>query len=431
MVLGVPSSATASTSDVQMEIAIQQLVHHPNLIRIKKLLIYVCWQTWESNLERIHAVDLQELIYTLKSIAPTLEHLQTQLVTAASSLNKAAEYRLVVDQILEQLRCFYERSSADVSPTQRTESVAQSLANHPQSLRIKKLLILVAHQQWMTDRRQLDAVNLVSLVEAMGQLANTIEELQQILTYRVKKLSKVAEYALVAEQIVIAFQEWYIQQSLELKRESSLETRLNSEATQYFPNTVSSTVSPTVSPLTTLSSKALPTLIESKIEPKTESKVKSDIHQSSIEAESIAAPRSRKIPKSANLSNLFDIRLELMRYANPFRVKILLFSLLHETFQHTTEQNLMIKNHELDDLLRLTLQTHSSMPSLTTRLLYIARSLDEPSEYTQIAQTFIRAVEPLYSQNSASPTAVFTAEPETSYLAPIATDGSATRPNGL
>jgi hypothetical protein len=361
MVLGVPPLVNSSVPSAQLDEAIQSLAEQPNITRIKKLLVYACTQTWESDPHRLDAVHLHELVQTLFSIAPTAEHLQVHLTSVANSLNKATEYLAVANQIITQLHSVYLAAPAEsVARTQPSYlSVAQKLEADPQSLRIKKLLILVSKKQWIADRHQLDRMSMADLVQAVCQLAPTLDNLQQVLANRVKKLSKAAEYSLIAERLVLNFCECYEAKPLALEN--------TSEATQYLTELVGRSNSST------------------------------KVGQSC--QESIQLPKSptqNSIQKPLALPDLFDLRLEIMRYANPFRTKILLFSLLHEPFQHTSEHNLMIKNHELDDLLRLTIQTHPSAHLLEANLLKVLKSLDEPNEYHQIIKTIMHIVASIY-----------------------------------
>ena len=100
------------------------------------------------------------------------------------------------------------------------------------------------------------------------------------------------------------------------------------------------------------------------------------------------------IVQQGDLSDLFDLRLELMRSVNPFKVKILLFSVLHETFQPGQEQ--MLKSYELDDLLRILLQTHRLLSELSSKLFSAARLLSDPADYFQVAQAVLQATRSFY-----------------------------------
>jgi hypothetical protein len=97
--------------------------------------------------------------------------------------------------------------------------------------------------------------------------------------------------------------------------------------------------------------------------------------------------------------DLFDLRQTVMRYTNPLRAKILLFSLLHYSYRRErTEQAFLLKGYELDKLLERMLQTYDQLPVLTVQLKKIARRLDNPLEYTQTATAILRAVKPLYEE---------------------------------
>lgn len=102
---------------------------------------------------------------------------------------------------------------------------------------------------------------------------------------------------------------------------------------------------------------------------------------------------------SLQMVDLFDLRQTVMRYTNPLRAKILLFSLLHHSYRRErAEQAFLLKGYELDKLLERMLQTYDQLPVLTVQLKKIARRLDNPLEYSQTAAAILRAVKPLYKK---------------------------------
>jgi hypothetical protein len=367
MVLGVSPPANFVISSPQLDAAIQTLSTHPDGIRIKKLLIFACTQTWESNLSKVNDANLHQLIPTLLTIAPTFEQLQTYLIGVAQSLNKAAEYTVIAHQIIASLSLIVsETAPVDSSVQQVYPAIATLLEADPQSLRIKKLLILVSQKQWVSDRQQLDAIDWITLVKTVHRLAPTQDCLHQILTSRVRKLSKAAEYSLIADRIIQEFRTCYAANpaAAEPPPEASdpdateLLTQLNTQSAAC--STLQTAPTPTDQPQT--------------------------------------APRSANLlsSKPSKGLDLFDLRLSLMRYTNPFRAKVLLFSLLHEPFQYTSEHRSMIRNHELDELLKLSIQTHQTVNDLEIDLIKAAAMLDEPDEYQQVARFMIEMVKPIY-----------------------------------
>lgn len=379
MMLGASSQAKQPLSLPWLDEVVRDLIQEPDLVRIKKLLIYACTQTWESNSDRIHATDLYGLLQALLTIAPTPEQLQFVLYKVANSLNKAADYLLIADAVIEPIKQRYpvpvqvtrtdsvpanEQTGNQMSDQNSYQTIAQALHQDPDEFRIRKLLLLSCKNVWMNDRYQLNRLNLSILVQEIHSLAPSIEELQIVLKNRVQKLSKSTEYLLVADKIVQILKPLY----------PTLLTSISNLSSEPINSTKL---------LPTQLSKQLPNQLTRKTQIPTAKRSNSISSRTYFQPESI---------------NWFDLRLEIIRYANPFRTKILLFSLLHELFNQTTEHHLMLKNYPLDELLKLLLQSYKSFTELGINLPQIAKQLDEPEAYRQVAQIILRATQPIYDQ---------------------------------
>jgi hypothetical protein len=107
---------------------------------------------------------------------------------------------------------------------------------------------------------------------------------------------------------------------------------------------------------------------------------------------------------TTDLTDLFDLRQAIIRYANPLRAKILLFALLHQANQRDQdEQALLVRSYELDQLLRRMLQTYQQFPILAGKMQKTARRLADPDEYGQTAIAILRAIKPFYIASSNRP----------------------------
>jgi hypothetical protein len=388
-----PPISPIATSSLMNEV-IQELAQDQNLIRIKKLLLFVCTQNWESNPQRLEQADLQELLQRLMAIAPTLEQLQSQLHSIARSLNKSAEYSLVANAIINRISRLY----LETQPTHRVgtrqrdyETVAQQLSCYSDLSRVKKLLLLASRNVWQTQPEQLNQISLLDLVQEVHSLTPTLESLRAVLENLVKTLSKPIEYADVAERISLAFQPLYL-----VKFSLPIPAALASDATAAME----------VAPLTEagdategLPATATPSVIRSQL--RLQSTGQSAGQFTGQPMSYAATPPELGDVQQGNLSDLFDLRLDLMRLANPFKIKILLFSVLHETFQPGHEQ--MLKNHELDDLLRILLQTHKLLNELESKLFSAARLLPDPTDYFQVAQVVLQTTRSFYTSPIATP----------------------------
>ncbi|MBW4661465.1 MAG: hypothetical protein KME15_22565 [Drouetiella hepatica Uher 2000/2452] len=362
MVLATSILPSHATSFLFTEV-IRDLASDPNSLRIKKLLLFASTQNWENDLRQLEQIDFIDLVGSLLAIAPTLERLQSHIHAIAGSLNKSAEYTLVANTIINRVSRLYLDCPVRASGQKDYEAVIQRLACDPDSLRIKKLLVLASRNIWETDVKRLDDLTFLDLVQEIYSLMPTLESLKAVLDNLAKTLSKQAEYGAIAERVCLIFQPLY-----------SPKLPLASQA--YEPIEMTLTEGMEESSLMQLLREPPIGSVESAMPP--------------AQAAEYAYIRQSLLP------DLFDLRLNIIQSANPLRVKILLFSLLHEVFTPGAEHDLLLKNHELDDLLNILLQTHKLLHELESRLLSTAKSLKEPNDYIQIAQVIVRSLKPLY-----------------------------------
>jgi hypothetical protein len=342
MILGAASSIEPLTVLLPFDEVAQDLAQEQNLIRIKKLLVYICTQVWEGDRHRLDQVKLPDLLQDLRAIAPTSEQLQSRLDTAVRSLSKAAEYTLVSNVIMTRVESLYPDTGMHPDMGMRRgladediyEAIAQRLTKNVSGDRVKKLLLLVCKNTWVTDSTQLAQINLIDLIRDLHGLTPNSVTLQAVLESLVNTLSKRAEYTLASHEIITAFQVLY-------------------------PEAITE-------------------------------------NRNGAIAEEVTAHLLPPPSQAPDLSNLFDLRLEIMRYTNPYRAKIVLFSLLHQPFTNPAEQESMVKSYTLDDLLQVMLQTYK-LSEVEVQLLAAAKKLEDSEDCVQAARVILGAVKPFYA----------------------------------
>lgn len=380
MILGASSSVEPLVMSLPFGEVAQDLAQEQNLVRIKKLLIYSCTQVWESDRHRLDQVSLLNLLQDLRAIAPTVEQLQFRLDVAVRSLSKTAEYALVSGVIMSRVgRLYPDMGTQRVLASEKTYgAIAQRLERHGSGDRIKKLLLLACQSTWVTDSTQLAQVNLADLIRDLHRLTPSLIMLQAVLESLVNTLSKRAEYTLASHEISNAFQPLYPEAMTEIRT--------------TMPEKVAASLPPAAFAETQQASQPSPS-------------------------------------QASDLSNLFDLRLEIMRYTNPYRAKIVLFSLLHQPFTNFAEQESMVKNQTLDDLLRVMLQTYK-LAEVEVQLLAVAKNLEDSEDCVQAAQVILGAVKPFYADMPSNSSAA--AEDATAFMGSqaIAANPTAARKDG-
>ena len=336
-------------------------------VRLKKLLFYMCRRQWESDVTRLSQVDTASLVQEIHSVTIDGNQLCQTLAQFVQTLNKSAEYEVVGNSLIAHFLPLYpELPAAVVESTKTAETqsatvnqavnqadnqadlyrdVANQIEQSSSMLRLKKLIVYVCKNQWISDSGQLAGFDTAALLKELHTLTPTIERLQTALDAVVKTLSKRTEYTLVAQELINSLGGMYAESSV-LER---------------------SPVQPQPSPPTANQEAPIP--------------ADSD-------------------PPLKSVASLFDVRLGILKYTNPLRAKILVFSSLHSDFTFSDEDWRDLKTYELDGLLRQLVQNFQTYTDLEAVLYSTARRLPEPEAGVQAADTIIKCVRTLYLHGS-------------------------------
>ena len=226
--------------------------------------------------------------------------------------------------------------------------VSHSIDTDAQQMRLKKLLFYTFQDVWESDLRQLNSVDWASLLRELVSFMPTFQQLTALLHESVQRVSKPAEYAVIGNLLLSKLEPLYPDRSYE-----------NNLAV------VNPAIAPPIAPISSQPN-----------------------HQI----------RS-KIPFDPQIAvDLFDLRLELMRFTSSMRAKILLFSVLYYPFDPDRDNWHDLRTHALDGLLRQLFYAYSSYEKAEKAIWQTARSLSEPSAYDQSASYILQAVKTLYDQ---------------------------------
>lgn len=369
----------------------QELAQSQNFLRIKKLLIYACSNTWENDPNRLSQYQLAALIKALLKIAPTPEQLKIHLASVVRTLNKQAEYTLVANAIANQCCRLYAEQSSDPMPSPpqvepRFQETVNLLEQNPDCLRIKKLLQCACTHTWENDSDRLSHIRLLDLVRELYVLAPTPTSLSSVLDSIVKTLNRQEQYRLIAQSISQAFKPLYIEVETPAPK--------GSEETAFLPPP-SSDFEPTSPPIISLPMISPP--IASQSDTVQFDPAQSVVPQVIPQATPQIVPQSIVQPDFVQ-PDFFDLRLDILKYANPFRVKLLIFSTLHAAIDLHDGSWVVLKAYDLDELLQELFQECRSLESLEFRLNQMTKSLKQPGEYVQAVGAIVNAMKRLYNQ---------------------------------
>ena len=123
--VALPSPAPEGERGLYEAIA-QQLETEQNWLRIKKLMLYVCRQQWESDTAALNSISTVRLAQELHQLAPTSEQLELALSSVVRTLNKQAEYAEIARAIVHHLGQLYPHYQPQPQP-----AAAQLVPNLP------------------------------------------------------------------------------------------------------------------------------------------------------------------------------------------------------------------------------------------------------------------------------------------------------------
>lgn len=367
----------------QVALAISQDEHNQ---RIKKLLICNCYGTWETQPDRINGISWRQLLVDTLERSPTLDALNFQLNQLAKTLSKPVEYAHVANQIIEIVQELYRprpllpsatppdledqtqwfaapQTTSDQTqllhrlpsaPSPNPYDLAlQRLQTFPDETRLKKLAYCLCYHQWPQDQSYLAAVTWPQLLQILLELVSSPEHLRYLIQQVAQSISKPQEYLVLGNAL------WDI----------------------VFP------LYTTAPPVQTFAQPANPPTADPVHSP-----VNSKPDQPQ-ELESCSLPTYDR----------YNIRVEIMKYTNPFMAKLLLFAVLYEPIDLKKNNWSGLNQATLDELLEGAIDRCRTSQSLKTRLVEMAKKLPHTDLARQAAATIFRVLKP-YCQQTFSAT---------------------------
>ncbi|NCJ06902.1 hypothetical protein GS597_10355 [Synechococcales cyanobacterium C] len=254
-------------------------------------------------------------------------------------------------------------------------AIVDMLQQHPEALRIHKLIYAIYHHRWENDPQILLNAPILGLIQSLQQQAPTPAALQGQLIQVAKQLNKPERY-LAISQIILGIV-------------SPLYTSHNTPR-----ETVSSPATPAIVPPTTAS----PTLVPlATVPPAT-------VPPATLPPATQPPPHPRATEGMADLDyDHFEARLAIIKYANPLRAKILIFSAVDHPFGFSRQDWDSLQQWSLDQLIRQLVQSYPMASRLEQCLDQLATGFAELPPLEQMrqdAEAIVRAVRPLYEQTT-------------------------------
>ena len=90
-----------------LEEVIDSLEQDSNVLRIKRLILFTCHDSWSNDVNEVKALQIRQLVRDLMIMFPDLNTLKHKLNTQVKQLSKQSDYLLAADNIIDSLGFLY------------------------------------------------------------------------------------------------------------------------------------------------------------------------------------------------------------------------------------------------------------------------------------------------------------------------------------
>jgi hypothetical protein len=381
----------------------QFLDNHEETLRIRKILFCLCKKYWENNQTILSAFSLSKLIQDLIRTYPTINEFQVTLVKLVKTLNRPNVYTGVAKILYEKISRIYqqleeEKKSAIVtnisntSSSQALTSVAVKLHNHQERSRIKKVIYSVCRKRWENDSTVLESYDLKSLLGELLKVYPTQDALQNALNKLIQNINKQNLYLAIANIIINQISILYSDRQEDPNLEPEGSTQIINTQIIHVNNSFNLAPNSVEAQPIVRQENFSNSVIDVTPQPIAAQLESADFH--SFDSESL--PQVEQPKKSFNS---FEVRIEIMQYTNPLRAKVLLFSVLYQTWDKNNQDWATLRSYTLDDLLKQLVQTARNLTEIETKLYSAARNLTDFDANMQTASTITEAIKPYLTNN--------------------------------
>lgn len=395
--------------------------------RIKKLLFCLSKKYWENDPNVLDSNGLETLLAELVVQKPTIEQLTFSLYKLVKTLNRPKVYATVAKTILDQLGPIYTTYTGNAStaiasegaiagagleeippipitptpnpvppmpvadPQHLAGQVAHILRQHPEKVRIQKLIFAVARGYWENNLEVIEQVGLPHLLLELRQRYPNPGELQEGFNQIVNNINKATLYLAIAKLIIQQMQGLYggsnnHGQAPVSEDNDEPETGLILPAIAHSQPVAHNNAQQT----SIIDFGALP-LPAPPPRPRQTDPI--------VTVLGAVVPSPPGVPLQSQTEakeyNLFDIRSEIMQYTNPLRAKILLFSVLFQSWDEHSPDWGLVRSYGLDDLVEQLILSRKRPNDVEIKLNAQAGQMFDQEEYQQAAQTLIKIIKPL------------------------------------
>lgn len=315
-------------------------------------------------------------------------------------------------------------------------AVARNLERHAEAHRIHKLIYGVCHQTWENDMLRLQSHPLLDLLELLHQKAPSLAYLAVMLNQKAATLNRKLVYMQVAHVICELMRPVYsdglipapatappgqgaIAAPIPNAASTSPRTQTAFSEEAAIADDMTTPIAPIVDSIAQADSgwdAIVEGVTQAEWEPAMNCLNRHEMTMPEIPSELLAeglqeqpysgydmgadSAADKDAQAIRDRSDLFELRLHIIRYANPLRAKLILFSSLYHTFDFSSQDWLLLKDATLEDLLRQLFKTYHSMDEVDVNLTRAAYAMPNIDPQDATVASLMRAIAPYYPADS-------------------------------
>lgn len=395
--LGAEPAKPPMLSPAELEAhVVQALLAHAEQIRLKKLLLCVCKNIWENDPARLMAQNWTDLLRETQDLIPTLENLDYVLQAIVKSLSKPLDYLPIASTLIQSIRPLYENRpkptdtlfyGIDNSPsrqqpesTQFYESPVYESPAGESPAGESPVHESPAHQSPAYEAPVYEAPApatgpLHGLNGLTPSLSLTPEEIPTGL------LTATHQHATPQHATPQPFNspERFPPSLMEGRAGESERTTAKFGVGEFAGEEVDEGGELDLGEFGELSGRS-PQLVPALGHP----------------AET--APGSAVALAPLDTQDDFGLRLELLRYANPLMVKIVLFSAIHRLFRFSEQDWTELRHHTLLGLVATLRSNYPNFTDVETKLCLTAESIELKENALKTVAALLKVLRPYYGE---------------------------------
>jgi hypothetical protein len=390
------------SSDVFNQV-VRYLDSHEEKLRIKKLIFYICKKYWENDPNTLDGVAMEDLVKELVQLKTSKEQLTFSVYKLVKSLNRPEVYAGVATVIIEQISKLYSDIAAaydtQLSPLEPAvnprftavnnavnngednslRQVVNSLGNHLETERMQKLMFAACKNRWENDLSVINNYGLKNIILELRQNNPNFLSLRETLNQVAENINKKALYLSLAEIILTQLEPLYDTNNDYKEEDNESKSQIFNDQMVHLNDDCDSSA-------------------------KTSSFSSSRSKPVDFASSRMELPFAEPAFLNNNPSNYpqisdydpFEIRLEILRYANPLRAKILIFSLLFYAWDQNSQDWLTLRSYTLEDLLQKLIESGKSLKDIEIQLYHIAQTQMDRDANLQTAGILVQALQKFF-----------------------------------